>query len=75
MYRSNCINVKSIVSDKGSFVYEMTLKDKKIRITVVGDGGIGKTSMLIAYKDKTFDDSQYIPTVWVYKVTVNAIER
>ncbi|KAK9874587.1 hypothetical protein WA026_005421 [Henosepilachna vigintioctopunctata] len=49
----------------------MTLKDKKIRITVVGDGGIGKTSMLIAYKDKTFDDSQYIPTVFdVYSMTV-----
>ncbi|XP_045467745.1 ras-like GTP-binding protein RhoL [Harmonia axyridis] len=49
----------------------MSLKDKKIRITVVGDGGIGKTSMLIAYKDKTFDDSQYIPTVFdVYSMTV-----
>ncbi|KAL3277095.1 hypothetical protein HHI36_012453 [Cryptolaemus montrouzieri] len=49
----------------------MSLKDKKIRITVVGDGGIGKTSMLIAYKDKTFDDSQYTPTVFdVYSMTV-----
>lgn len=66
---------KALLVTKVVFVYEMTLKDKKIRITVVGDGGIGKTSMLIAYKDKTFDDSQYIPTVWVYKVTVNAIKR
>lgn len=33
-----------------------------IRITVVGDGDTGKTSILIAYKDKAFND-QYIPTV------------
>ncbi|XP_023030035.1 cell division control protein 42 homolog [Leptinotarsa decemlineata] len=41
-----------------------------IRITVVGDGATGKTSMLIAYKDKKFDD-RYQPTVFdVYSMTI-----
>jgi GTPase SAR1 family protein len=35
---------------------------KTIRITVVGDGGAGKTCMLIVYKDRKFDE-RYIPTV------------
>lgn len=48
----------------------MSSSCKKIRITVVGDGGVGKTSMLVAYKDKVFYD-QYTPTVFdVYSMTV-----
>ncbi|CAH0553343.1 unnamed protein product [Brassicogethes aeneus] len=39
------------------------MSNKKIRITVVGDGDTGKTSILIAYKDKTFNDT-YTPTVF-----------
>lgn len=38
------------------------LGDKRIRITVVGDGDTGKTCMLIVYKDKKYDD-YYVPTV------------
>jgi small GTP-binding protein len=48
------------------FFFEM----KTIRITVVGDGGAGKTCMLIVYKDRKFDE-RYIPTVFdVYSMTV-----
>nr|CAH7765569.1 unnamed protein product [Callosobruchus chinensis] len=43
---------------------------KTIRITVVGDGATGKTCLLIAYKDKKFDD-RYVPTVFdVYSMTI-----
>ncbi|XP_050311626.1 cdc42 homolog [Anthonomus grandis grandis] len=44
--------------------------EKIIRITVVGDGDIGKTCLLIVYKDKKFDD-RYIPTIFdEYSMTI-----
>ena len=35
---------------------------KQIKLVVVGDGGVGKTCLLFAYKDKEFI-SNYIPTI------------
>ena len=35
---------------------------KQIKLVVVGDGGVGKTCLLFAYKDKEFI-SAYIPTI------------
>ncbi|CAG9764359.1 unnamed protein product [Ceutorhynchus assimilis] len=43
---------------------------RMIRITVVGDGDIGKTCLLLVYKDKKFDD-RYIPTIFdEYSMTI-----
>lgn len=48
----------------------MATSSKCIRITVVGDGATGKTSMLIVYKDKTYNEA-YLPTVFdVYSMTI-----
>ncbi|CAH1968582.1 unnamed protein product [Acanthoscelides obtectus] len=47
-----------------------TASKRTIRITVVGDGATGKTCLLIAYKDKRFDE-RYVPTVFdVYSMTI-----
>ena len=35
---------------------------RQIKLVVVGDGGVGKTCLLFAYKDKEFI-SAYIPTI------------
>ena len=34
----------------------------QIKLVVVGDGGVGKTCLLFAYKDKEFI-SNYVPTI------------
>ena len=34
-----------------------------IKCVVVGDGAVGKTCLLMRFKDKKFDPDYYIPTV------------
>ena len=48
------------------YLSDRTMGDIKrkaqIKLVVVGDGGVGKTCLLFAYKDKEFI-SNYVPTI------------
>ncbi|KAF0295788.1 Alpha-2-macroglobulin-like protein 1 [Amphibalanus amphitrite] len=50
----------------GAGMDETTIEDdiKRLKITVVGDGNVGKTCLLYVFKNGSFPDSdQYVPTI------------
>lgn len=48
------------------FCFSMGVENENLKITVVGDGLVGKTCLLIVYVKNEFP-TEYVPTVWVNK--------
>lgn len=48
-------------------------KTLRRKLVVIGDGACGKTSLLLAYKDKTFN-ADYVPTVFETSITSVPVE-
>lgn len=49
------------------------MSKKKAKITVVGDGFVGKTCLLVAYTQGKFPEEEYIPTVYAYLLNIYVI--